>query len=321
MPQPKPKLLDQVRNLIRVKHYSIRTENAYTKWITRFILFNNKKHPNEMGENEIRQFLTYLAVKNNVSASTQNQALNALMFLYKRVLKKDVGDIDGFERAKRPERLPVVFSYRETQLILQKMEGTYRLITGLLYGAGLRLIECLRMRVKDIDFDYDQITVRDGKGQKDRVTVLPQSLKKRLLLHLKKVKALHDEDLHDNLGEVYLPYSLAVKYPNAAREWQWQYVFPAAGLSKDPRSGAIRRHHAAEASVQKAVKEAIKKTGITKGGTTHSLRHSFATHLLEKGYDIRTVQELLGHKDIRTTMIYTHVLNRGGKAVRSPLDW
>jgi len=316
----KPKLFDQVRHLIRLKHYSIRTEEAYLKWIKRYIFYHQKRHPNEMAENEIREFLTHLAVEKNVAASTQNQALNAILFLYKEVLQKDLKEISGVVWAKRPPKLPVVFTREEVNRLLENLQGTYKLIAGLLYGSGLRLLECLRLRVKDIDFSKNQITVRDGKGSSDRVTMLPESIKSHLQLHLRKVKALHEEDLHEGFGEVYLPYALAQKYPNAPREWAWQYVFPAAKRSIDPRSGKERRHHASETSVQKAVKTAIYKAGIHKNGSCHTLRHSFATHLLEGGYDIRTVQELLGHKDVKTTMIYTHVLNRGGKGVKSPLD-
>lgn len=316
----KPKLFDQVRHLIRLKHYSIRTEEAYLKWIKRYIFYHQKRHPNEMAENEIREFLTHLAVEKNVAASTQNQALNAILFLYKEVLQKDLKEISGVVWAKRPPKLPVVFTREEVNRLLENLQGTYKLIAGLLYGSGLRLLECLRLRVKDIDFSKNQITVRDGKGSSDRVTMLPESIKSHLQLHLRKVKVLHEEDLHEGFGEVYLPYALAQKYPNAPREWAWQYVFPAAKRSLDPCSGKERRHHASETSVQKAVKTAIYKAGIHKNGSCHTLRHSFATHLLEGGYDIRTVQELLGHKDVKTTMIYTHVLNRGGKGVKSPLD-
>jgi len=316
----KPKLLDQVRNMIRLKHYSIRTEEAYVKWIKRYILFHNKKHPAQMSEKEISAFLTHLAVHKNVSASTQNQALNAILFLYKEILQKEPAEIINVVRAKRKTRLPVVFTKAEVNAVLDNLQGTYKIIAGLMYGSGLRLLECLRLRIKDIDFSMNQVVVRDGKGGNDRITVLSMSLKRHLNVHLKKVKALHEEDLHEGFGEVYLPYALKEKYPNAAKLWGWQYVFPSIRRSIDPRSGRQRRHHASPTSVQKAVKTAVKQAGIHKAGSCHSLRHSFATHLLENGYDIRTVQDLLGHKDVRTTMIYTHVLNRGGKGVKSPLD-
>lgn len=316
----KPKLLDQVRHTIRLKHYSRRTEEAYVNWIKRYIFFHNKKHPADMGAEEIRNFLVYLAVTKKVAASTQNQAMNAILFLYREVLHKDLGQIENLIKAKKSPKLPVVFTREEAARVLENLHGTYKLIASLMYGSGLRLMECLRLRVKDIDFNYQQIIVRDGKGEKDRVTMLPQKLIEHLQLHLKRVAALHKEDLHEGYGEVYLPYALAEKYPNAPKEWAWQYVFPSTRRSLDPRSGKIRRHHAAESAIQKAVKEAIRKTGIAKNGSCHTFRHSFATHLLEDGYDIRTVQELLGHKDVKTTMIYTHVINRGGKGVKSPLD-
>jgi len=316
----KQKLLDQVRDAVRVRHLSYRTEQAYVDWIRRFILFHKKCHPNEMDETYVSEFLTYLAVKKKVAASTQNQALSAILFLYRDVLKKELGWLDDVERAKRPARLPVVFTKQEVDEILLHLEGTRWLMASLLYGSGLRLMECIRLRVKDIDFEYDQIVIRDGKGQKDRVTMLPASLKKPLQRHLAKVKAIHEADLKAGFGRVYLPFALQRKYPNAGRDWAWQYVFPSSKRSKDPRAGIIRRHHIAETVLQRAVKAAVRSAGITKHGSCHTFRHSFATHLLQDGYDIRTVQELLGHKDVSTTMIYTHVLNRGGRAVRSPLD-
>lgn len=316
----KPKLLDQVRNAIRVKHYSYRTEESYINWIKRFIFFHNKRHPAEMGEREISQFLTHLAVNEKVSASTQNQALSAILFLYRNVLKQELAWIDDIERAKKPEKLPVVFTPDEAKAILLRLEGLTWLMASLLYGAGLRLMECVRLRVKDIDFAYNQIVLRDTKGNKDRVTMLPVSLKEPLQRHLSKVKVIHDQDLKEGFGRVYLPYALEQKYPNAAAEWGWQYVFPASKRSIDPRTGIERRHHLDESVLQRAVKQAIRKAGIAKLASCHTFRHSFATHLLENGYDIRTVQELLGHKDVRTTMIYTHVLNRGGKGVKSPID-
>jgi integron integrase len=315
-----PRLLDQVRDKIRLKHYSIRTEQAYLDWIKRFILFHGKRHPENLGSAEVEQFLTHLAVERKVAASTQNQALNAIVFLYTEVLGRELGWLDNMERAKRPARLPVVLTATEVRALLVRLEGHHWLMASLLYGAGLRLMECVRLRVKDIDFEYTQITVRDGKGDKDRVTMLPGSLVTSLKTHLEKVKALHEQDLQGGFGEVYLPFALARKYPRAGREWGWQYVFPASQRSSDPRSDKERRHHIAEQALQRAIKKAVREAGIAKPASCHALRHSFATHLLQSGYDIRTVQELLGHKDVSTTMIYTHVLNRGGKGVRSPLD-
>ena len=313
-------LLAQVKNKIRLLHYSYRTEEAYLKWIQKFFQFNSAKNPYNLAEKEISQFLTHLAVKENVAAATQNQALSAILFLYKIVLPKELGKIENI-RAKKPRRVPVVLTKNEITRIFRHLSGTQKLIAGLMYGSGLRLMEALRIRVKDIDFGYNQITIRDGKGQKDRVTMFPQSLITDMELHLNRVKALHQQDLHEGYGSVYLPFALDKKYPNAAAEWGWQYVFPSVRRSEDPRSGIIRRHHAAENSVQRAVKQAISDAAITKNASCHSLRHSFATHLLEEGYDIRTVQELLGHADVSTTMIYTHVLNKGGKGVKSPLDF
>jgi integron integrase len=320
VPQGNPKLLDQVRDVIRLKHYSIRTEQTYIDWIKRYILFHGKRHPSEMGEDEVTAFLTFLAREGNVAASTQNQALSALLFLYKEVLKQEIGWLDSVERAKKPARLPVVLSTDEVHKIFAHLTGTHRLMAGLLYGAGLRLMECVRLRVKDIDFGYAKITVREGKGGKDRVTMLPINLATALERHLVKVKVQHEEDVEAGYGQVYLPHALARKYPNAETEWSWQYVFPSNRVSLDPRSGDLRRHHVEESSLQNAVKKAVRASGVAKPATCHSLRHSFATHLLENGYDIRTVQELLGHKDVSTTMIYTHVLNRPGIGVRSPLD-
>lgn len=314
------RLLDQVRHVIRKKHYSIRTEQAYTDWIKRFILFHGKRHPKDMGESEISKYISYLAVKRNVAASTQNQALNAIVFLYKQVLKRDLGDFGNMERAKRPKRLPTVLTKNEADRVLTVMSGKSALMAKLLYGCGLRLMECLRLRVKDIEFDSNQIIVRDGKGQKDRVTMLPEQLKTQLIEYLKRVQIIHEKDLKCGFGEVYLPYALSRKYPNAAKEWYWQYVFPSTKISKDPRSGKRRRHHAYETALQRAVRNAARSVGIPKPVSPHTFRHCFATHLLEAGYDIRTVQDLLGHKDVSTTMIYTHVLNKGGMGVKSPLD-
>jgi integron integrase len=319
MKQRPKRLLDQVRDAIRLKHYSIRTEEAYVNWVKRYIVFHNKRHPAEMGAPEIEAFLTHLAVKENVAASTQNQAFSALLFLYREVLHQDLGPVDAL-RAKRPRRLPTVLTKGETLRLIGCLSGTHQLMAKLLYGGGLRLMDCLRLRVKDLDFERRAIVVRDGKGGQDRVTVLPDSLIPALQEHLQRVKALHEHDLAQGYGAVYLPDALARKYPNADREWGWQYVFPSSQLSRDPRSGVTRRHHMHESSLQKAIKEAARLAGITQPVGPHTLRHSFATHLLEAGYDIRTVQELLGHKDVKTTMIYTHVLNRGGLAVRSPLD-
>jgi integron integrase len=315
----KPRLLDQVRHVIRCKHYSYSTEQTYIDWIKRYIFFHNKRHPKEMREKEISEFLTHLAVKRNVSSSTQNQALCALVFLYKHVLKIDLAEFNLI-RAKKPVKLPVVFTRNEVREILIQLQGTNWLMGQIVYGAGLRLMECMRLRVKDIDFEYKQIIIRNGKGMKDRVTMLPTVIIEQLQRHLEKVKKIHENDLHAGFGTVYLPYALDRKYPNANRSWGWQYVFPASRRSIDPRSKVERRHHLSETVLQRAVKKAIRVCRIPKHGSCHSLRHSFATHLLEAGYDIRTVQELLGHKDVSTTMIYTHVLNRGGKGVQSPGD-
>jgi len=320
MSKPQKKLLDQVREKIRLKHYSIRTEEAYVGWAKRYILYHNKRHPQEMGAPEIEMFLAHLAVSRNVAPSTQNQALSALLFLYRNVLEIELPEPINVLWAKKPKRLPVVLTKHEAQDVLASLSGQYLLIGQLLYGCGLRLMECLRLRVKDVDFAQMQIVVRDGKGGKDRVTMLPDSVKLALQNHLRGVEQTHNRDLEQGFGAVYLPHALERKYPHANRAWIWQYVFPAARRSTDPRSGAIRRHHLHENSVQKAVKKAAAAAGIQKRVSPHVFRHSFATHLLESGYDIRTVQELLGHADVKTTMIYTHVLNRGGLAVRSPLD-
>lgn len=316
----KPSLLDQVRHHIRLLHYSIRTEEAYVQVIKRFILFHHKRHPQEMGVEEIRQYLSHLAIAGQVSASTQNQALSALLFLYRQVLNRELPFIDGIERAKRPQRVPTVLTPQEVSRVFSHLAGVQLLMASLLYGSGLRVMECARLRVKDIDFGYRQIPVRDGKGEKDRRTVLPHSLCEPLTQQLVRARLLHEEDVRHGRGDVYLPYALARKYPNAAKERGWQWVFPSHKLSVDPHTGLTRRHHISEDILQMAVRKAIKESGITKRASCHTLRHSFATHLLEAGYDIRTIQELLGHSDVRTTMIYTHVLNRGGKGVRSPLD-
>ena len=316
----KPKLLDRVRAVARLRHLSLRTEQAYSDWIKRFILFHKKRHPEGMGAEEIRLFLSHLAVEGQVSASTQNVALCALLFLYRDVLQVELPYVEGIPRAKRPTRVPVVFTHAEVAALISHLSGTYSLIAGLLYGSGMRLMEAVRLRVKDLDFEYTEILVRDGKGEKDRRTILPRPLLEPLRRHLERVRLLHEKDLGEGFGEVYLPYALARKYPSVPKEWAWQYVFPSARLSVDPRSGVTRRHHASADSVQREVKKAIRSAGITKHGGCHTLRHSFATHLLEDGYDLRTIQELLGHSDVRTTQIYTHVLNKGGRGVRSPLE-
>ena len=317
---PPKKFLDLVRDALRVRHYAFRTEQAYIFWIRRYILFHGKRHPADMGVAEVQAFLTHLAVTEQITASTQNQALSALLFLYRHVLNQPFESPMTLRYVTKSKHLPVVLTQTEIKTLLAHMYGVHQLIAQLLYGSGLRLMECMRLRVKDLDFGYNQIIIRDGKGSQDRMTMLPQSSIPALQRHLSDVKHLHERDLQAGYGAVYLPYALAEKYPNAPTEWAWQYVFPAPSLATDPRSGIIRRHHLDERSVQRAVKQAIKRSGLTKLATPHTLRHSFATHLLENGYDIRTVQELLGHKDVRTTMIYTHVLNRGGRAVRSPLD-
>ncbi len=316
----KPKLLEQVRQAIRIRHYSYMTEKAYLGWIKRFIFFHDKRHPIEMGEAEIGRFLSSLATDSHVSASTQNQALNAIIFLYNEVLEKRVGLIQGVVRASRPLRLPVVLTKEEVTQVLRYIDGTPRLMTLLLYGGGLRLMECCRLRVKDIDFSRNQIVVRAGKGDKDRYTMLPAAMKNALLKQYQVVKHQHETDLKNGLGRVALPNALDRKYPNAGKEWVWQWVFPAPKHFTDRQTGEKRRHHLHESVIQRAVKEAVRKAGISKPASCHTLRHSFATHLLEDGYDIRTVQELLGHKDVSTTMIYTHVLNRGGRGVQSPAD-
>ena len=317
---PGAKLLDRVRWHLRVKHYSIRTEKTYLDWIRRFILFHGKRHPADMGEEEIAAFLSHLAIDGRVAASTQNQAFSALLFLYGQVLERKLDYVAGVERVSRPPKLPVVFTRAEARAALAHMKGDYRLMVHLLYGSGLRLLECLRLRVKDIDFGYRQITVREGKGMRERVTILPERLCRPLQAHLARVKEIHQQDLARGSGAVYLPTALHRKYPNAARQWAWQYVFPAEKVSVDPRSGEKRRHHVGEKNLQNAVKQAIRAAGIAKAASCHTFRHSFATHLLESGYDIRTVQELLGHRDISTTMIYTHVCNKPGLSIRSPVD-
>ncbi|MGL4318687.1 MAG: integron integrase [Pseudomonas sp.] len=320
MDDGKPKLLTQVRQQIRLRNYSIRTEAVYAEWVKRYIRFHQYRHPQEMGAAEIEAFLTHLAVKRNVSGSTQNQALAALLFLYKEVLKVELPWLDGVVRAKKPVHLPVVLTRDEVARVLEQLVGVRWIVATLLYGAGLRLLEALRLRVKDVDFARGEILVRDGKGQKDRVTMLPRRLIEPLQAHLLKVEALHQRDLLEGFGRANLPFALARKYPNAAAEWGWQFVFPSINRSKDPRSDGIFRHHLHEKTIQRAVREASRRAGLIKHATPHTFRHSFATHLLESGQDIRTVQELLGHADVKTTQIYTHVLNRGGLGVISPLD-
>ncbi len=315
-----PRLLDRLRGAIRRLHYSRRTEEAYIHWTKRFIYFHGKRHPSELGEADVTAFLNHLATDRNVAAATQNQALSALLFLYKEALGTDLPWLDGLVRAKRPERMPVVLTVEEVQKLLSCLEGTQWLMVSLLYGTGIRLMECLRLRIKDVDFGYRQILVRDGKGEKDRITMLPERLIEPLRNQMERVRRIHDADLREGFGEVHLPYALARKYPRAGFEWIWQYVFPSKNRSADPEDGVIRRHHLDESVLQRAVKNASRITGIPKPVHCHTFRHSFATHLLQNGYDIRTVQELLGHADVSTTMIYTHVLNRGGRGVQSPLD-
>lgn len=314
------KLLDQVADAIRRKHYSYRTEQTYVQWIKRFILFHQKRHPAEMNTPEIEAFLTDLAVKRNVSASTQNQAFAALLFLYREVLHIELIQPVDAMRAKPSKHLPTILSRNEVQMLLRQIAGVHQLMAQLLYGTGMRLTECLRLRVKDIDFQQHHILVRDGKGEKDRAVPLPDCLVPDLKRQLDYARSLHEKDLARGHGAVQLPYALARKYPNAEREWGWQYVFPSHNLSPEPHTNVIRRHHLDESGLQKAVRQAALHIGLTKPVGPHTLRHCFATHLLEAGYDIRTVQELLGHKDVKTTQIYTHVLQRGPLGVRSPLD-
>jgi integron integrase len=315
-----PRLLDLVREAVRRKHYSRRTEDAYVHWIKRFIYFSGKRHPRDLGAAEVTAFLNYLASERDVAAATQNQALSALLFLYREALAQPLPWLDGLDRAKRPARMPTVLTRAEVQRLLANLHGARWLMASLLYGAGLRLRECLKLRVKDVDFGYRQILVRDGKGAKDRVTMLPDSVIEPLRHHLAHVKALHERDVASGHGDVDLPDALARKYPRAPYEWAWKFVFPSYKLSADPDSGAIRRHHVYEDYLVRGVKQAARAAGLAKHVSCHTLRHSFATHLLEGGYDIRTVQELLGHADVSTTMVYTHVLNKGGRGVRSPLD-
>ena len=314
-------IFNHLKTEIRRREYSVRTEQTYCDWLARFIIFHHSKCPTQLNEKDIVEFLQHLAAFRQVAASTQNQALNALVFLYRQVLKRDLTEFDEFTRAQRPKRLPTVLTRMEVTKLIAELKGIHWLMASLMYGTGMRLMECVRLRVQDIDFEYNQIMIRNGKGQKDRVVPLPNKVIIPIQDHLKKTKELHEQDLSEGLGSVFLPNALAKKYPNAPKEWRWQFVFPSARLSADPRNKNVtRRHHLHEASIQKAIKRASARCSITKRVTTHALRHSFATHLLESGYDIRTVQELLGHADVSTTMIYTHVLNKGGKGVKSPLD-
>jgi integron integrase len=315
-----PKLLEQVRESIRTKHYSYRTEQTYVDWIKRFILFHGKRHPKEMGAEEVQDYITYLANERQVASSTQNQALSAITFLYKYVLQKEITLPADIIRPNRPERLPTVLSHQEAMSVIQKMDGTTKLIAQLLYGSGLRVSECLQLRIKDLDFANHQIIVRDGKGENDRATILPDSLVLGLKSQVEIARTIHQKDLREGFGEVSLPYALAKKYPNAPKEFAWQYVFPSTVRSIDPVSKRTKRHHLDVSIAQKAVRRAVLAAGLDKPVSPHTFRHSFATQLLQNGYDIRTVQELLGHKDVKTTMIYTHVLQRGAGAVKSPLD-
>lgn len=319
-PTAPPRLLDRVRAACRARHFSPRTEDAYAHWIRRFILFHGKRHPQQMAEPEVNAFLTDLAVTQHVSASTQNQALAALLFLYEHVLAKPLDRLEGVVRAKRPKRLPVALTRDEVRCVIAALEGTYRLMVQVQYGGGLRLFELVQLRVKDLDFERGEILIRDGKGGKDRRTLLARTATPELRAHLERVRHRHEGDLAEGHGRVWLPTALARKFPQAAAEFRWQFVFPSARLSKDPETGELRRHHAYDAAVSREITRAVRRSGLTKRATSHSFRHSFATHLLEGGYDIRTVQTLLGHESLETTMIYTHVLNQGGLGVKSPLD-
>lgn len=316
----KQKLLDRLRREIRRRNYSYQTEKAYTRWVVRFIKFHKLRHPQYLGKDDVVAFLNWLAADRNVTASTQNQALCAIVFLYKHILEQPLKKLENLQRAKESQHIPVVLSKGEVQRILYQLKGTKKLVVSLLYGAGLRLSECLRLRVGDIDFSYNQVWIRNGKGLKDRVSMLPESLKTELQQHIKKVKNLHAKDLVRGWGAVVLPYALERKYPGQEKKLGWQYVFPSPKRRKDPRSGKIQRYHISASTIHKAIKEAVEHTSVSKKVSSHTFRHSFATHLLENGYDIRTVQELLGHKDVKTTMIYTHVLNKGGRGVVSPID-
>jgi len=314
------RLLDRMQGALRSRHYSRRTEQAYCLWAKRYILFHGGVHPAEMGDSEVNEYLTYLAVNEKVASSTQNQALAGIKFLYRHVLLKPLGDVEPVIHARKPRHLPVVMTRQEVKAVLGALHGDEWLMAALMYGTGMRLMECLRLRVLDIDFAENQLTIRDGKGGKDRVTMLPQSLKQPLHVHLKRVSELHTKDLADGWGRVELPNSLSRKYPNAAAEWGWQWVFPQQNRWRDSATGRQGRHHVHPTILQRAVRSASRQAGVVKHVGCHTFRHSFATHLLDGGYDIRTIQELLGHKDVKTTMVYTHVLNRGGHGVSSPID-
>lgn len=318
--EPVPRLYDRIVEVLRVRQYSRRTEEAYVHWIRRYIEFHEHRHPRQLAEHDVNRFLTHLAVQEHVASSTQNQALSAILFLYELVLEQPLDRIEGVVRARRPRRLPVVLTVDEVSRVMTHLTGDKWLIAMLLYGGGLRLLEALRLRVKDLDFERGEITVREGKGDKYRVTMLPQAVIRPLQEHLRRVEAVHQQDLADGYGRVELPHALARKYPNANREWRWQFVFPQEHRWVNAKTGEQGRHHVHESLVQKAVNQPAGKARLTKRVTSHTFRHSFATHLLADGYDIRTVQELLGHSDVKTTMIYTHVLNRGGRGVRSPAD-
>lgn len=319
--KPEKKLLDQYLDAIQLKQYSPRTGETYVQWVKDYILYHNKRHPKEMGVQEINQFITHLVVERNVAASTQNQAISAILFLYRHVLHIQLDEnLTAEFRPQRAKNIPTVLSKGEVKQVLDRLEGVNKLAAQIMYGGGLRIMECLRLRIKDIDFANRQIVVRDGKGGGDRVTPLPNALIEPIKRQMQTVKAIHDQDLADGYGSVYLPYAIEHKYRNAQKEWGWQYLFPAVNRSEDPQTKIIRRHHLDESTIQKSVKHATKLAKISKKVSPHTFRHSFATHLLEAGYDIRTVQELLGHKDVKTTMIYTHVLQRGANAVKSPLD-
>lgn len=316
----KSELLRRIRDVIRLRHYSSRTEEAYISWVKRFITFHDDRHPEVMGGREVRQYLSYLAIERSVSASTQNQALSAILFMYKHVLERDLGWVSGVTAARRGKKIPVVLSKREVRAILFQLSGTQRLIASLLYGTGMRLLECMGLRIKDVDFDRNQIVVRGGKGDRDRVVMLPASVNRRLRRHLIDVRGLYEHDRNETGAVVTMPAGLERKYPRAASTWSWEYVFPARRTFVEPETGIRRRNHLHESAIQRAMTEAVRRSGVDKRATCHTLRHSFATHLLEAGYDIRTVQKLLGHKDLRTTMIYTHVMDKGMLGVRSPAD-
>ena len=314
------KLLNQVSDQIRIRHYSYRTEKTYKHWIKQYILFHNKTHPNHLDGEAFNAYLTHLAKKKKVSAATQNLARNAILFLYKYVLKKDIGDSNNYVIAKRSRKVPTVFSQDEAKRVIAQLEGRNAIIVKLLYGTGMRISECLQLRIKDVDFDQNLIVVRDGKGEQDRVTMLPESLRDLIKYQIDRVAYLHELDQKNNVPGAFIPFSIEKKYPNAGGELGWYYIFPGKSLSKDPVSGIVRRHHVHESNIQRSVKKAVQSAGIYKQAGCHTFRHSFATHLLENGYDIRSVQELLGHKDVRTTMVYTHVMKKGPLAIKSPLD-